>query len=80
VERVFLGDAPLHDRLELGERFSRQGIDIPGLQIAARGRARGASDQVLDDAEIDRLVEEGTAGNARVDRFKDVHECSLLLR
>ena len=51
------GEALLHDRLEFGERLAGQRIDVPGLQIAAGRRARGARNQILDDGRIDRLVE-----------------------
>jgi hypothetical protein len=43
------------------------------LQVAARSCALRLHDQVFDDVEIDRLVEEGAAGDARVDGFKNVH-------
>src|SRR5262249_38251626 len=54
-----------------------QGIDVPGLQIAAGCRSRRALNQIADDVQIDRLVEKPAAGLARVDRFKDVHGGSL---
>src|SRR6185436_13762239 len=66
-------EALLHDRLELGERLSGQRIDIPGLQIAAGRGARCSRQQILDDVGIDRLVEEMAAGDAGIDRFKDIH-------
>src|SRR3954470_17359745 len=59
--------------LDLLERLPGQCINVPRLQIAVRCRAGRAFDQLTDVVRIDWLVEEPTARDTRVDRFKDVH-------
>ena len=55
------------------QRFPRDGVHVPGLQIEARRGARCVTDQVAHGLEIDRLVDELTAGDARIDCFKNIH-------
>ena len=51
-----------HQRLELFEFFARQRMHAPGLQVAARRRARRALENVADDCLGDRGGQEGPAG------------------
>src|SRR5262245_11995177 len=69
-----MGDALGDDGLELGERVPGQRVNVPALQVAAGRRALRLDDDLLDDLGIDRLVEEGAAGDARVDSFENVHK------
>jgi hypothetical protein len=48
-------------------------MHAPGLQVAARGSAACARENVANGRFIDRRVEKGPAGKAALDRLADVH-------
>jgi hypothetical protein len=67
-----------HDlRFKLGERRAGERVNLPRLQVAARGGARGARDQVADERGIDRPIEKPAAGDTGIDGFKHIHGTRL---
>ena len=60
------------------QHFAGYRVNVPRLQIAVRRRACRALDQVADNIQIDRLVQEPAAGDARLDRFENIHGLSAL--
>src|SRR5215472_13542841 len=78
MARIAAGDRGRDLRFKLGERRTGERVDLPRLQIAARGRARGARDQVADERWIDRPVEKPAAGDTGIDGFKHIHGTAVL--
>ena len=64
--------------LDFLQYFAGYGVNVPRLQIAVRRRACRALDQIADNVQIDRLVQEPAAGDARLDRFENIHGLSAL--
>ena len=60
----------LHFGLERGERLAGDHIDVPGLQVAAGGRARSQREHLADGFRRHRIGEEGPDGTARGDGGK----------
>jgi hypothetical protein len=60
-----LGEAPLHQRLQVSEFLPLDHTRDPRLEISARGRARRAAEDVADEETIHGSVEEGTDGASR---------------
>src|SRR5690242_1112280 len=81
IDRIFSVDAAgiaAVDRgrdfsFEFGKRRAGQRVDLPGLQIAARRRARRSHDQIAHQRRVDRLIEKPAAGHPGVDGFEYVH-------
>ncbi len=63
--------------LDLLERLAGHRMDVPRLQVPVGCRARRTSNQIADSIRINWRIEEPAAGNARVDRFEDIHDPSL---
>jgi hypothetical protein len=66
--------------LDRRRRRAGDGVNVPRLHVAARCRARRTGDEAADEGVVDRRVEEPAAGDARVDRFEDVHGAPALSR
>src|SRR5262249_60376443 len=54
-------------------RSAEKHIDTPGLQVAARWRARRLRKDASDGFRIDRVTPESTYGFSRGDRLADFH-------
>src|SRR5262249_41931906 len=78
MARIAAGDRGRDLRSKLGERRAGDCVDLPRLQIAARGRARGTRDQVADERGIDRPIEKPAAGDTGIDGFKHIHGTAVL--
>src|SRR5262249_27344527 len=78
MARIAAGDRGRDLRFKLGERRTGGRVDLPRVQIAARGRARGARDQVADERWIDRPIEKPAAGDTGIDGFKHIHGTAVL--
>ena len=61
---------------QAGERLAGNGKDMPGLQIAARGRETGPVDDLADDSFFDGIRFEGAATDPRGKGFRNLHMCS----
>ena len=72
VARILTSDTRGHDPFEILKRFVRERVDVPRLEVATGCCALCSHDQFAHDVEIDWLVEESSASDARVNRFKDV--------
>jgi len=81
MARIFTRDTRGYDPLEILERPVRERVDVPRLQVATGCCALSSHDQFAYDVEIDWLIQESAASDARVDRFENIHGspdgCSL---
>lgn len=70
---IAAGDRSGDFAFKFGQCRAGERVDLPGLQIAAGCRARGARDQVANQNGVHRFVQKPAAGNAGIDGFEHIH-------
>ena len=71
-------DAPPDTRLQIVQPGPGQQIDLPRLQIPARGRAQRGAENSTQNSRRQRPIKEATDGPARTHRFVHIHNCPML--
>jgi len=70
------GNAPRHDVAQRLHLSAGHHMDVPGLKIAARGRASGQPQDAAQLVHVDRPVRKAAYGAAGFDGFAHVHRGS----